>query len=232
MRCVCRGHDVSGWPHGPSPQGRSAAGLAAGPEPRAPGRRSHPRSVRCRGADAGWWVLAGGRGAGPPGERRYRLREGAERRRAPEQRRALSRRGRHHAPPTEGPPGATPAGRLRRWQLGRPRLRGSGRPSSRPTLATGRAPARGRRAGRPGSRPPTITVASGSRLRRDQSRLPGSLDGTGRLATPSPRAQTRRHLDRVAAEVPDLAEVVRGDALLHNDIRSDNLLLTPEGASS
>jgi hypothetical protein len=28
----------------------------------------------------------------------------------------------------------------------------------------------------------------------------------------------RRHLDRVAAEVPDLAEVVRGDALLHNDI--------------
>jgi aminoglycoside phosphotransferase (APT) family kinase protein len=50
-------------------------------------------------------------------------------------------------------------------------------------------------------------------------------------ASPPPGLEPwmRRHLDRVAAEVPDLAEVMRGDALLHNDIRSDNLLLTPEG---
>jgi aminoglycoside phosphotransferase (APT) family kinase protein len=36
-----------------------------------------------------------------------------------------------------------------------------------------------------------------------------------------------RMLDRLTAV--DLAEVVRGEALLHNDIRSDNILLTPDG---
>jgi len=39
----------------------------------------------------------------------------------------------------------------------------------------------------------------------------------------------RRHLDRLATLGTDLAELVRGDALLHNDIRSDNLLLTRDG---
>jgi len=50
-------------------------------------------------------------------------------------------------------------------------------------------------------------------------------------ASPPPNLEPlmRRHLDRVAAEVPDLAEVLCGEALLHNDIRSDNLLLTPVG---
>ena len=38
-----------------------------------------------------------------------------------------------------------------------------------------------------------------------------------------------RMLDRLAAEAVDLAEVVRGEALMHNDIRSDNILLTPGG---
>ena len=35
-------------------------------------------------------------------------------------------------------------------------------------------------------------------------------------------------LDRLAADEVGLAEV-QGEALLHNDIRSDNLLLTPDG---
>jgi aminoglycoside phosphotransferase len=39
----------------------------------------------------------------------------------------------------------------------------------------------------------------------------------------------RQMLDRLAADDVDLEEVVRGDALLHNDIRSDNILLTPDG---
>lgn len=39
----------------------------------------------------------------------------------------------------------------------------------------------------------------------------------------------RRMIDRLVAEKVDLAAVVRGGALLHDDIRSDNLLLTPEG---
>src|SRR5439155_3962521 len=39
----------------------------------------------------------------------------------------------------------------------------------------------------------------------------------------------RLMLDRLAGDDVDLEEVVRGDALLHNDIRSDNILLTPEG---
>ena len=39
----------------------------------------------------------------------------------------------------------------------------------------------------------------------------------------------RRMLDRLAADEVDLATVVRGEALLHNDIRSDNVLLTPDG---
>ncbi len=42
-------------------------------------------------------------------------------------------------------------------------------------------------------------------------------------------ASVRRMLDRLAANEVDLAEVVRGEALLHNDIRSDNVLLTPDG---
>jgi aminoglycoside phosphotransferase (APT) family kinase protein len=41
-------------------------------------------------------------------------------------------------------------------------------------------------------------------------------------------SSVRRMLDRLAADEVDLAEVVRGEALLHNDIRSDNILLTPE----
>jgi aminoglycoside phosphotransferase len=39
----------------------------------------------------------------------------------------------------------------------------------------------------------------------------------------------RLMLDRLADDDVDLEEVVRGNALLHNDIRSDNILLTPEG---
>jgi Phosphotransferase enzyme family len=39
----------------------------------------------------------------------------------------------------------------------------------------------------------------------------------------------RQRLDRLAAQEIDLAEAVRGDSLLHTDIRSDNLLLTPHG---
>jgi serine/threonine protein kinase len=60
----------------------------------------------------------------------------------------------------------------------------------------------------------------------------GFLEAWMALAASPPshlEPRLRRHLDRVAAEVPDLAEVMRGDALLHNDIRSDNLLLTPDG---
>jgi Ser/Thr protein kinase RdoA (MazF antagonist) len=60
----------------------------------------------------------------------------------------------------------------------------------------------------------------------------GFLEAWTALVASPPRdlePRLRRHLDRVAAEVPDLAEVVRGDALLHNDVRPDNLLLTPNG---
>jgi aminoglycoside phosphotransferase (APT) family kinase protein len=39
----------------------------------------------------------------------------------------------------------------------------------------------------------------------------------------------RGMLERLAVEEVDLAEVVKGEALLHNDIRSDNLLLRPDG---
>jgi hypothetical protein len=39
----------------------------------------------------------------------------------------------------------------------------------------------------------------------------------------------RRRLERLAAGEPDLTELVRGDALLHADLRSDNLLLTADG---
>lgn len=39
----------------------------------------------------------------------------------------------------------------------------------------------------------------------------------------------RRMFDRLAADDVDLEDVVRGDALLHNDIRSDNILLTSDG---
>ncbi|TMC12387.1 MAG: aminoglycoside phosphotransferase family protein [Chloroflexi bacterium] len=38
-----------------------------------------------------------------------------------------------------------------------------------------------------------------------------------------------RQLARLAAEGPDLAGLVAGDTLLHGDVRSDNLLLTPDG---
>jgi aminoglycoside phosphotransferase (APT) family kinase protein len=52
------------------------------------------------------------------------------------------------------------------------------------------------------------------------------------LATSPPSnldTPVRRMIDRLAAEEVDLGEVVRGEALLHDDIRSDNLLLTPDG---
>ncbi len=39
----------------------------------------------------------------------------------------------------------------------------------------------------------------------------------------------QRMLDRLAANEADLAVVTRGEALLHNDIRSDNVLLTRDG---
>lgn len=39
----------------------------------------------------------------------------------------------------------------------------------------------------------------------------------------------RRYLSRVAARDMDMAELVGGDALLHGDLRSDNILLTPDG---
>lgn len=39
----------------------------------------------------------------------------------------------------------------------------------------------------------------------------------------------RRMIDRLTADQVDLVEVVQGEVLLHNDIRSDNLLLTPDG---
>jgi len=38
-----------------------------------------------------------------------------------------------------------------------------------------------------------------------------------------------RQLAGLAAEGPDLAGLVAGDTLLHGDVRSDNLLLTPDG---
>ena len=51
------------------------------------------------------------------------------------------------------------------------------------------------------------------------------------VASPPPDLDPsiRRMVDRLAAERVDLVEVGRGDALLHDDIRSDNLLLTPDG---
>lgn len=39
----------------------------------------------------------------------------------------------------------------------------------------------------------------------------------------------RQMLDKLLSAEVDLAEVVSGEALLHNDIRSDNILLTPDG---
>lgn len=42
-------------------------------------------------------------------------------------------------------------------------------------------------------------------------------------------SSVRRMLNRLTDGDIDLTEVVRGDALLHNDIRSDNILLTPDG---
>lgn len=39
----------------------------------------------------------------------------------------------------------------------------------------------------------------------------------------------RRYLGRMASQDIDMAALVRGDALLHGDIRSDNILLTPDG---
>ena len=38
-----------------------------------------------------------------------------------------------------------------------------------------------------------------------------------------------RMLDRLAVDEVDLVDVVGGEVLMHNDIRSDNLLLTPDG---
>jgi len=40
----------------------------------------------------------------------------------------------------------------------------------------------------------------------------------------------RERLERLAGQT-DLAELVRGDALLHGDVRSDNILLTPDGGA-
>jgi aminoglycoside phosphotransferase (APT) family kinase protein len=53
----------------------------------------------------------------------------------------------------------------------------------------------------------------------------------GFATSPPPDLDTsvRTMLDRLADDDVDLEEVVRGDALLHNDIRSDNILLTPQG---
>lgn len=42
-------------------------------------------------------------------------------------------------------------------------------------------------------------------------------------------SSVRRMLDRLGEDEVDLATVVEGEALLHNDIRSDNVLLTPDG---
>lgn len=58
------------------------------------------------------------------------------------------------------------------------------------------------------------------------------LGGWRRLVTsPPPDVDRWLHgrLDRLAAEGPDVAELVQGDALLHTDLRSDNLLLTSDG---
>ena len=50
------------------------------------------------------------------------------------------------------------------------------------------------------------------------------------MSPPSELDPAVRHLlDKVAADEVDLMEVVRGEALLHNDIRSDNILLTRDG---
>lgn len=60
----------------------------------------------------------------------------------------------------------------------------------------------------------------------------GVIQAWRALATSPPPdldSSVRRMLDRLAADEVDLAEVVRGGALLHNDIRSDNVLLTPDG---
>jgi aminoglycoside phosphotransferase len=60
----------------------------------------------------------------------------------------------------------------------------------------------------------------------------GVIQAWRALATSPPpdlESSVRRVLDRLAADGVDLAEVVRGEALLHNDIRSDNVLLTPDG---
>jgi hypothetical protein len=68
---------------------------------------------------------------------------------------------------------------------------------------------------------------------------PGFAEGNGTFlgawrelaAAPPPDLDPwlRRNLDGLAASGIDLVEVVGGDALLHTDIRSDNLLLTPDG---
>jgi len=58
------------------------------------------------------------------------------------------------------------------------------------------------------------------------------LGGWRRLAaSPPPDVDPWLHdrLNRMVADGTDLAEVVRGDALLHTDLRSDNLLLTSDG---
>jgi hypothetical protein len=60
----------------------------------------------------------------------------------------------------------------------------------------------------------------------------GFLGGWRQLATSPPPdidPWLHRRLDRLAADGPDVVELVRGDALLHTDLRSDNLLLTSDG---
>ena len=61
---------------------------------------------------------------------------------------------------------------------------------------------------------------------RDRNSSAWLLPNDGTRANHRLRDDMRRFGD---TEEVDLAEVVRGETLLHDDIRSDNLLLTPEG---
>ena len=55
------------------------------------------------------------------------------------------------------------------------------------------------------------------------------MEGAGCYATPDLDPWLRRDLNRLAPQETDVRELIRGDALLHTDIRSDNFLLTPDG---
>ena len=61
------------------------------------------------------------------------------------------------------------------------------------------------------------------------------LNGFRRLAAGHPNVEgvddwTRRHLDRLAALESDWEPAAAGDALLHSDLRADNLLVRPDGS--